>query len=82
MDNGIASRWMSAETPRDFRTTYYLNGILYLLYGVAAICFIITVKKISDRHSDPGLRTGGGTRSLSLLRELGREGLVADITSP
>ena len=49
--NQVGLGLLSDETPRDFRTAYYLDGISNIVFAVSVICFIITVKKISDRHA-------------------------------
>ena len=47
----VIRNWLSDETPREFRTTYFLDAFSNLLLAVSVISLIIAVKQISDRHA-------------------------------
>ena len=50
-DRVVLRRYLSDLTPRDLRATYYLEGFSNIVVVVSVVCFIITVKKISERHA-------------------------------
>ena len=51
LDRLVIRNWLSDETPREFRTTYFLDAFTNVLLAVSVISLIIAVKQISDRHA-------------------------------
>ena len=47
----VTRNWLSDETPREFRTNYFLDAFTNVLLAVSVISLIIAVKQISDRHA-------------------------------
>ena len=47
----ITRTYLDSETPKDFEIIYYVDASFNIVLVISVICFIITINKISKRHS-------------------------------